>query len=495
MLSAAGRFLIACLLGIAAAAVAVALSDLALKPLLLSLAGGAIIPLAIITRRARAIFILAWVLSLTYFRVIFPIESMAGFQGFYVNIADGVFFGAMLWWALEIIIAKRPRIAYGPPAVRFVLPLVVVAFLSALLAQRTDWAMYEVIRLVKLPLILLYCRYNLGGRDWWIAVGALGFAVVFQSAYGAGQLLGVIGKYRLEAWDVEARASGTLAHPSILSSYLLLLTPLFVSLAIVVPIRRIKVLCVFSAAMGLLGLAITLSRIPWVIAGLQVGTVVLLLVLVRLISFKRAIGGLVAGVALLGIAMVPLIPRIQRRVQSDVDTSISWRLRMIEIGIENWQKHPMLGLGLANFPLSLKAERMEFGDSLDDAFAGVYKRAGAEGQEIKGFHWVWVTHNIYILLLAEIGTLGLLAFLLFVWWALRAGLHARRLQDPVYRGASIGLLVGISGVLLQMMSDWAIWLDPILYTFAIVASLLNNLPRTANEIPLPFDFNEDQLQK
>jgi O-antigen ligase len=168
---------------------------------------------------------------------------------------------------------------------------------------------------------------------------------------------------------------------------------------------------------------------------------------------------------------------------------------MIEIGIENWQKHPMLGLGLANFPLSLKSERMEFGDSLDDAFAGVYKRAGAEGQEIKGFHWVWVTHNIYILLLAEIGTLGLLAFLLFVWWALRAGLHARRLQDPVYRGASIGLLVGICGVLLQMMSDWAIWLDPILYTFAIVASLLNNLPLTANEIPLPFDSNGDQLQK
>jgi O-antigen ligase len=149
---------------------------------------------------------------------------------------------------------------------------------------------------------------------------------------------------------------------------------------------------------------------------------------------------------------------------------------MNDVGFDIFKTHPFFGIGLANFPIYLQDTDLRFADSLDDAFSGVYNRPGTQAAPEKGFHWVWVPHNIYILLLAEIGCLGLLAFLFFVGMALRAGIRALKVPDPLYAAAAAGLFIGVCSVLIENLADWAIWLDPILYTWVVVIALLRNIP-------------------
>lgn len=475
----AAAVLLPAAVGLVAAAGAVGISGFGYKQLLVVLAAVAVIPLAAVTRQARAIVLCAWILSLTYFRVSFPIPSMAGFQGFYVTVADGVFLLALVLWFCNIVFERRTLEPNGVALWKAALPLLLVCCISAALAQRSDWAGYEAVRVAKTIPILLFCRYNLERRQWWVAVCALGLALVAQTGLAILQYKGIIGNYQLEAWDTEIRPNGTLAHASIFSGYMLLLGPLFLALAIILEHRVLKALAALAWVMSGVGLILAMSRMPWLIAGVEALLLTVVLVGMNLVSLKRAIGVWSVAMVLAGLAVVPLLDRIRSRISSDLNTAVAWRMRMNEVGVAMLQEHTFFGIGLANFPLYLNSVNMEFSDSLDDAMSGMLHRAGAQGQQVKGFHWVWVPHNLYVLLAAETGVLGLLAFLLLVGSAMRAGLRAMRTPDAVIRAASAGILTGMLGVLAQMLTDWALWLDPLLYTFVVSAALLAAAPAAA----------------
>ena len=129
-----GALMLAALVGGIAAMLAVRMSALSLKQILLGIFVAAIVPIAAITKQTRTVLLMAWILSLTYFRVSFPIRSMAGFQGFYVTIADAVFLLLLGYWLYESTIARRPMVAHGPPLLWFFLPFLAACFVSAALA-------------------------------------------------------------------------------------------------------------------------------------------------------------------------------------------------------------------------------------------------------------------------------------------------------------------------------------------------------------------------
>jgi O-antigen ligase len=471
---------LALLVGLMAAGLAVQARDLPAKPLLLMTGVLSLLPLAAVTRVTKPLLLTAWIFSLTYFRVTFPIDSMAGFQGFYVTVADGVFLLVLAFWFYEAVLARHLTVSLpaklNSGMTLFILPLLLVCFVSALLATRTDWSTYEVIRIAKIPIFLLYCRHNIGKREFWVCLAALGLSIIVQTAMGTLQLRGLLGNYEQEAWAPEPRPNGTLAHASIFSGYMVLLLPIFATLTATLPNRLLQLASATAALMALVGIALTQSRIPWALAILELLAVAVFLVGLKIVSVKRAIGVLAVGGVLGGLVLIPLIGRIERRIASDFDTAVGWRLKMNDVGFDVFKTHPFFGIGLANFPLYLQDTDMEFADSLDDAFSGVYNRPGTQSAPEKGFHWVWVPHNIYILLLAEIGSLGLLAFLFFVGMALRAGIRALKVPDPLYAAAAAGLFIGACSVLIENLADWAMWLDPVLYTWVVAIALLRNIP-------------------
>jgi O-antigen ligase len=469
----------AVLVGTIAAALAVELNNLTWKGILLGLLVAAVVPLAALTRLPKTILLMAWVLSLTYFRVSFPIPSMGGFQGFYVTIADAVFLLVLGYWFYEAVICRRPIVAHGPPLLWYFLPFAMVCLISALLAERSDWALYEVVRVAKVLLILLYCRYNIGRTEWWTCVCALGLAVVAQATLGVLQLEGLLGHYQNEIWDPVLRPNGTLAHASIFSGYMLLVAPLMLALAVTLHRNWLRLLFGLAGLMGYIGVALSLSRVPWLLAMLEASGLTIGFLKLRMVRLHRAIAVSSIILAAIGLALIPFLGQIQSRLTTGLDEAIVWRIQMDDIGIDVFEGHPFLGIGLANFPLYLRSTNMEFADSLDLAMSGVLARAGSDAPIVEGFHWVWVPHNLYLLLLAETGALGLGSFLLYLFTAVRIGIRALRLLDGYWRGAALGMLIGMFGILLHMMTDWALWLDPILFTFALLVGLLNNAPTVA----------------
>jgi O-antigen ligase len=414
-----------------------------------------------------------------------------------VTAADGVFLLVLTFWFCEAVVgrhrAMRSSLRRGRGIALFVVPLLLACFVSALLAARTDWAMYEVIRVAKIPVFLLYCRYNIGKREFWICLAALGLSIVVQTCLGTLQLRGLLGHYQQEAWAPEPRPNGTLAHASIFSGYMVLLMPVFAALAAALSNRLLQIASGAATAMALVGIALTQSRIPWALSVLELMAVAVLFVALKIVPVKRAIGALAIGGVLGSLTLIPLLGKIQRRIASDLDTAVSWRLKMNEVGIDIFKQHPFFGIGLANFPIYLKNTDLEFADSLDDAFSGVYNRPGTEAAPARGFHWVWVPHNVYILLLAETGSLGLLAFLFLVGMAFRAGLPALRVRDPLYVAAAAGLFIGMCSALIENLADWALWLDPVLYTWVIVAALLRNIPDFLSAEPTIPEFPDPRL--
>jgi O-antigen ligase len=85
-------------------------------------------------------------------------------------------------------------------------------------------------------------------------------------------------------------------------------------------------------------------------------------------------------------------------------------------------------------------------------------------------------HNVYLHVLAETGSIGLLGFLVFLLGSLRTGVVATRATAGMLRIACFGLTVGIAGVLVQELTGFELLTDPVFYSFGLVVALLAKAP-------------------
>ena len=78
-----------------------------------------------------------------------------------------------------------------------------------------------------------------------------------------------------------------------------------------------------------------------------------------------------------------------------------------------------------------------------------------------------------------------LILVILVIGALGAGVSAVWKTEGVWAAACAGLLVGITGQLLQQTMDFSLWVDPAWYTFALMIALLGTAPFLAQATTNP----------
>ncbi|MDQ6699377.1 MAG: O-antigen ligase family protein, partial [Acidobacteriota bacterium] len=476
--------LTASLMGMLAIAASIGMADLNFKETILVLAAIGTIPLMALTQHAKAVALVGWILSVTYFRAFYPIDSFAGFQGFFTTASDAFLLALALIWLAEIAAGRRPVAATGSSVWHAAALFLFVCAVSSVMAQRSDWAAYEVARVVKVVFILLFCRFNLDATSWWACVVGFGGAVVAQSAYGIVQVTTRLGRYNLADYESYRRAGGTLGHANLLACYLLLLSPAFLALSLTAGTRMTRALCGAVGLIGIAGVAVTISRGPWLIAVIEIAALTVVWLSSGLVRLKAAIGVFVVTIVVLGLALVPFSGWIESRMRRDVKESVDFRLMLNEVAFDVFRQHPFFGIGLNNFPLYLLSYDMPFHDSLARALAQRQERS-SDPEQINGLaagdsgsRWMWVPHNLYFLLLAETGIFGLAAFLLFIGSSVSVALKATALSGA-WGGLSVGFLIGMCGVLGYMLIDFAMWLDPVLYAFTMVVGLLSAAPAIA----------------
>ncbi|MFI8436150.1 O-antigen ligase family protein [Streptomyces sp. NPDC079020] len=387
------------------------------------------------------------------------------------DIASGI--AVLLCVGRLLYLGRRPLTAaaalvLGIPALGFAVATVTAADPSAALPGLVRYL--QVFVLVPAAVFLLI-RDAQGFR---VLTGALVLLALVQGVTGVHQYVtGTGASYRGE----EIRAVGTFGPGDIMGMATVVAYGLLVASAHALRAPRgapswLRPCAGFTAVALTVPLALSFSRGVWIATA---AAVVAILVLTGRRQATRSLAVLcAAGVVLvggLGIGSGMISQRLDSvtRVASDPDRSVSDRYALWGAAAGMWHEQPATGVGLKGFPVHLDGHAtigLSAGSDTEGAGQAYRKQA------------LLSPHNMYLLVLAEQGLIGLTA-VLAGWGAILAG-AVRRLFLARSRGhaavdcglAAVGLMIWqsvnflyadiggpttvLSGVVLGLAAWWAL---------------------------------------
>ena len=246
--------------------------------------------------------------------------------------------------------------------------------------------------------------------------------------------------------DDRAGAVGTMGHPNVLGTYVSYYFCFFVGCFITAYKRRTSAVL---AAMAFIVIILSASRSALASAVLAMLAIVVFYVYRRykLLSFQSILKGIVP----LGIIIALLLTGPLSFLFSDTDNldeMTTSRLMHYYCGYEIFQDHPLVGVGL-NDHLNYLVEN---GSAM--MFEQIFDAADIYQPE--EFMFSNPIHNIWIILITELGLIGFIPILCFVFWYIGTFKRRTRMsQNRYYNILNISGLGVIFCLLVQGNSDWA----------------------------------------
>lgn len=336
-------------------------------------------------------------------------------------------------WIIEIAVIRhgpRPGLRINSPLAAYVL----ISALSMFAAKDMLLASFEVWVLFQTLLVFVYFASRVRSRDdtiFIIRVLLIGLALessIILSQH-AGMRIDVPGhplsieESTIGLGDYE-RFGGTLGHPNAAGWYIsLLLAPALSVIA--VPLGRWdKRLAGLAFGLGIVALVFTFSRGGWTAFAISLAVMGVAMWNRGKLRVKNLV---VLTLVMLAVALV-YRGEIETRLLADDGGSAISRLYLMQIAFKMISDHPVLGVGANNFP-SVMTQYFKAGD------------------------YLYAVHNQYLLIWAEVGIGGLVAFLAFLISAIRRGWRVWRSDDPLLSPLALGLTAGIIGHMSHMFVD------------------------------------------
>jgi len=188
-----------------------------------------------------------------------------------------------------------------------------------------------------------------------------------------------------------------------------------------------KLLAALAFSSGVLGMVLTASRGGW-------GSFAIALLMLWLLAWRKGWLSLQRSFAIviLTVLLSALFhDTIRTRLVSDDRGAAYSRVPLMDLAFRVIKENPVFGVGPNNFAFVI-----------DDYITPEFRNA-----------WIYTVHNKYLLIWAETGIAGLLAFLWFVAATLRAAWHCRRSRDPVVAPLGFGLAAAVLAHSAHMFVD------------------------------------------
>jgi len=376
---------------------------------------------------------------------------------------------------LSLLMCRLARLATHQTEIRLypsttvpALAWLVASALSAVNAREVDLTVIQVGQMVKL--LLLYIVVANVIRDetdikwlvWALSLGVLfqGLLGLYQEISGGSLGLSFLGEPRRLYYG---RPLGTIGHPNGYGAYLSATMPLALAMLFMEGRTLRKVLVGVVLCVGALGLLFSLSRGGWL--SFAVAFIMVLVFAIRRGRQNLHIAYVGAGSILLVLLSLTLSQRdlVTARLTSEQsqESALS-RITMAKGATAMIQDYPLLGVGANNYSLLMP----EY-----DPFDFASQRR------------IVIVHNIYLLIAAETGLVGLAAFL---WFLASLFAQARRLisrapNDTVWL-AGVGAFSAFAALAIHGIADYDVLANltvfRLLWLFAaIVAGLSANLRR------------------
>jgi O-antigen ligase len=455
------QFGLALLLGLGAAAIAVLAAGLERK-FVAGLVVAAPLGLMVLMLRTQTRFIallvavLAFTLSMNLDLTVMWRRHVGSSAG--VQISAGLLCAMGLWtlWGISSVMHRRMaqlRLNYWQVGA-------IVAYMTCGILSLANAAFPELVGLeiLRMTMLLLICTavMNLPSvKHLKVFMFALSLAVVAQAllAYAqhlTGKSLGlqVFGEYDQLSQNIGyqfVRPTGTGGHPNILAYFLELATPVMLAMALTRQHRLLQAWYLLVTVAGVSALVLTLSRAAWLTIPISFSVVLGLLGLRYLLQLKTLIMLLLVTV-LVAASGFYTFPIIYKRFMHDDYQSSSMRMPMNTAALSVIGQYPLLGVGMNNFSQVYR--------SYDKTTKSrVYTEDIYQGKHRVYVPFKHVVHNMYLMIWAEVGTIGLIAFLsIFVSTFLIAWRVYQR-GPPWLAGAVVGIVAGLMGHMAHAMLD------------------------------------------
>ncbi len=319
----------------------------------------------------------------------------------------------------------------------------VAGVLSIYNAVSRELVILELVRLVTLFLIL-FIVMNLQNRQqvslfvFSLSVGLVLETLIALYQYYTGQSLGldVFGEKATIFQNIGSRVSrttGTIGHSNILAYYFEMLIPLMLSMSLAEEKGRLKLWYFMAFGLGLVGILTTLSRGGWMTLPISLGLVLVVMLRRRLAERKTLVTLFVASMAF-AVTISFMYPTIERRLIHDDYGSARSRIPLDKAAFSIVKQYPVFGVGLNNF-------------------AKIFQTYDQTGGSSVGRTAKIIVHNMYLGVWAEVGTVGLIAFLGIFAVAIFAPFGLLSKLERWQRGVAIGVSAGLAAQFIHAMGD------------------------------------------
>ncbi len=448
------RLAVPVLIGCFATKLATKISDLELKfsaTETVGLIGGLIwLSLSLRAKMLTAIFVFIFGISLKVSKTFFLYDIAVGHFTPWVGGAAGVVISVHFLAALVIIgIAMyrrrgtaRSGLRLEPILISGPLLFMAAGVFSLLNAPDATLVWFELIHQAML-LVTIVAVLNLELDELRIALRLLAISVILQGVLAVLQMtvgsdlgLAFFGEPQLVKEQIDFseqnRAVGTIGHPNVLSYMFEITGPLMLALVTTSKKGTDRLIYLAAFAAVLVGSFLTLSRAAWIAELVTLPMVAFILYGSKLWR-PPAVYVITAGVAA-GIAISPALPMIARRLFADDAGSASHRWPLVRAAFSVVKQFPVFGVGLNNL-----------GNAFPRYDTTHYSRVFGPVNH--------VVHNLYMLVWAEVGTVGLLAFLWSFIGPFWIALRAYRSADPFIKGIAVGGSAGLVAHLIHGLFD------------------------------------------
>ena len=184
-----------------------------------------------------------------------------------------------------------------------------------------------------------------------------------------------------------------------------------------------------AGGLALLTLLLSLTRSAWI--GCGIGSVVVLGWLLRSNALSPRRGMMLAVGAMM--ALVLAYGPVRNRLDSNHQNAAEERWRLNYVNLEMMKAHPIIGIGLNTAYDSKQAYLPSFFTEDD---------------------WIYIAHNQYLLIGAEAGIVGLIAFLRILWIAIKSSAAAARAPDSIVSETGAVLLAYMIALVWGMNLDF-----------------------------------------
>lgn len=369
------------------------------------------------------------------------LASWGSIAGFNYSLTTIALAGLYTLWLVDWLVRPtwlQPTAAAAPVDRSWMRPLwalgcyVACVALSLVVARDRQLAAFELVLLLQILLLVIYLVATVRTTaDLLFLVRLLLLALVLQSVVMIGlRVLGhsvILGPLNLRI-DPDQRVGGAIGGPNTAAGYLALLLPV----ALAVCWSRLggltRTLAFLALGLGCVGLGLTLSRGGTISA--VIGLTIVFVLCWRRQGWSLGLLSLLAVVSGLVLYFGAGLLFAERMIGVDQGAAAG-RLPLITLAFQIIRDAPLLGIGANNFAVVMP-------DYLTPEFSR---------------DWLYIVHNKYLLIWAELGPVGIGAYLWFLLSTLYLGWRTWQQRASLLAPLALGLSAGMIGHMIHMQVD------------------------------------------